>query len=118
MSISYCSVTEIAAGRLFDGCMQEFAIQEHIKPDESKSTWRCLTDGRNFVWVHIDNGMVTTFNRYGGNDATKILAAVAEVFQTEILSECQPEYWGFDTEEEWDLAMETMAREEESKSRE
>jgi hypothetical protein len=43
---------------------------------------------------------------------------VADVFQTEISSEYQPQYWGFDTDEEWAVAMETMAMEEESKFQE
>jgi hypothetical protein len=46
-----------------------------------------------------------------GNDAEKILAAVADVFQTEMLSEYQPQYWGFDTDEELEVATETMQRE-------
>jgi hypothetical protein len=112
MSTSYLAAITIAADRLFDGCMLEFTIHEHIKPDESSSTWRCLTDGHNFVWVAIVDGIVSTFNRYAGNDSTKILAAVADVFQAEILSEYQPQYWGFDTDDEWEVAMETMALED------
>jgi hypothetical protein len=112
MSTSYRAIATIAADRLFDGCMQEFTIHEYIKLDETSSTWRCLTDGLNFVWVDIVDGMVTTFNRYAGNDSTKILAAVASVFQTEILSEYQPQYWGFDTDEEWEAAIEMMAMED------
>jgi hypothetical protein len=32
----------------------------------------------------------------------EILNAIAEAFDTDIVSEHQPEYWGFDTQEEWD----------------
>jgi hypothetical protein len=35
-------------------------------------------------------------------DPIKILSAIAEVFASEIFDEYQPEYWGFETQEEWD----------------
>jgi hypothetical protein len=94
MSVSFRTATTIPADRLFDGCLQEFGIHEHFKPDESSPTCRCLTDGSNFVWVSIVDGIVYTFDRYMGNDPIKILAAVADAFQTEILSEHQPQFWG------------------------
>jgi hypothetical protein len=42
--------------------------------------------------------------RYGGNDPGKILKALANVFDTDIASEYEPQYWGFDTQEEWERA--------------
>ena len=45
------------------------------------------------------------FTRFAPNGAPgRILAAVAEAFDTDIVSEHQPEYWGFETQEEWDEA--------------
>ncbi len=63
---------------------------------------RCLTDGQgNYLWVSIDNeGSVAEFTGYGRNDTNAILAAVAETFETEIFSEDEPQFWGFETNEE------------------
>jgi len=43
------------------------------------------------------------------------LQAIAEVFDTDIFSEHEPQYWGFDTEEEWHLHEERLAQEAETK---
>ena len=32
----------------------------------------------------------------------EIFHAIAEAFDTDIVTEHQPEFWGFDTQEEWD----------------
>jgi hypothetical protein len=40
-----------------------------------------------------------------------ILHAIAEAFDTGIVSEHEPEYWGFDTQEEWDRWNEQTSRE-------
>jgi hypothetical protein len=42
--------------------------------------------------------------RYGINNPTKILQAIAEAFDTDIFSEHEPQFWGFHTQEEWDAA--------------
>jgi hypothetical protein len=44
-----------------------------------------------------------------------ILNAVAAVFDTDIVSEYEPQFWGFETKDEWDAAWEEMAREDEEK---
>ncbi|MBR1156864.1 hypothetical protein [Bradyrhizobium sp. JYMT SZCCT0428] len=118
MSTSYRPAKTILAGRLFDGCLREFGIDEHVKADESFSGCRCLTDGLYFVWVNIVENNVSTFNSYGANDPTRIFEAVANVFQTEIFSEHQPQYWGFGTDHEWEAALEAMAIEDENRRRE
>ena len=33
-----------------------------------------------------------------------ILGAIAEAFSTDIFSEYEPQYWGYDTQEEWEAA--------------
>jgi hypothetical protein len=40
----------------------------------------------------------------------KIMIAIYEAFDVDIVSEYQPEFWGFDTREAWDAAMEEMGR--------
>lgn len=49
----------------------------------------------------------------GPNAPGRILAAVAEAFDTDIVSEHEPQYWGFETREEWHADMEQLAKEAE-----
>ena len=42
------------------------------------------------------------------------MGAIAEAFDTDIFSEYEPKYWGFDTQEEWDLAWKKIAEEHEA----
>jgi hypothetical protein len=114
MSTDYCLSERVAANTLSDGRLENFGVREHVKPEETTKNRRCLTDGRNYLWVYIDDaGLVSSISRYGGNAPGKILNAIAEAFDTDILSEYQPQYWGFDTQEEWDAAMKQMGKESE-----
>lgn len=58
-----------------------------------------------------DDGFVGCVTRFGANAPRKILNALAEAFDTDIVSEYEPQFWGFETQEEWDAAMEKLARE-------
>ena len=40
----------------------------------------------------------------------KILSAISDTFDTDIVSEHDPRYWGFDTHEEWDAVLEEEAK--------
>src|SRR6516164_5670997 len=92
MSTDFVSLKKIAARDLFDGRLEEFGVLEHVKPDETTETKRCLTDGRNYLWVYINNeGFVACFSRYGGNAPGKILSAITDAFDTDIVSEYQPQ---------------------------
>ena len=116
MSTDYSLFKKVTANALFDGRLEKFGVREHVKPDETTKDRRCLTDGRNYLWVYIDDaGFVSCLSRYGGNAPAKILNAIAEAFDTDIFSEYQPQFWGFDTQEERDAAMEQMAKESEEK---
>ena len=80
MSTYYAPLNKIRAGDLFDGRLEKFGVREHITTD-STETSKCLTDGRNYLWVFVnDAGFVANINRYGGNAPSKILNAIAEVF--------------------------------------
>ena len=112
MSISFHLLNEVASSDLFDGRLERFGVREHLKPDETSEMWRCLTDGRNYVWVQVDDqGLVCFLTRYAGNVAKKILNAIAEAFDTDIVSEYEPQYWGFDTQEEWNAWLDRKSRE-------
>jgi hypothetical protein len=103
MSTSYRPLKEISALDLFDGRLEDLGIREHIAENTTEGS-RCLTDGRNYMWVYVDReGKVSDLVRYAPNVAPgKILNAVRQLFDTDIVSEYEPQYWGFDTEEEWD----------------
>jgi len=113
MSTDYALLKKIPACDLFDGRLEEFGVREHVKPDETTEKSRCLTDGRNYMWVYMDDGgFAGSITRYASGGAPgKILGAIAEAFDTDIVSEYEPQFWGFDTQEEWDAAMSQMSRE-------
>jgi hypothetical protein len=110
MSTDYRLLREVPACELFDGRLEEFGIHEHVKPEATTEKSRLLTDGRNYLWVYIDdNGFVGCLTRYAPNGAPgKILNPL--VFDTDIVSEHEPQFWGFDTQEEWDACMEKMSQ--------
>ena len=111
MSTDYCLLKKVPACDLFDGRLEQFGVRESVALDTTKNT-RFLTDGRNYVWVHIDNeGFISSLSRHGRNAPGKILNAVAKVFGTDIVSEYEPQFWGFDTQEEWNAYREKESEE-------
>jgi hypothetical protein len=112
MSTHYAPRKKISALELFDGRLEALGIREQITADSNEKN-RCLTDGRNYMWIEInDEGTVTDLARYfPGGAPGKILRAVAQVFDTDIVSEYQPQYWGFDTQGEWDAFRDKIAKE-------
>jgi hypothetical protein len=125
MSTDYRTSKKIRMDDLLDGRLERFGIQEAtaaaewdfgpIAPKETSYVRKCLTDGRNFLWVRIDDdSFVGTLTRYRPNGAPgKILRAICEAFDTDIFSEYEPEFWGFDTQEEWDASQDALAKEQE-----
>ncbi len=64
-----------------------------------------MTDGRNFLAVYLtEDGFVDFLTVYGVDAPGKILHAISEAFDTEIFSEHEPQFWLFNTQEEWDAA--------------
>ncbi len=115
MSTDYGFLSRVLADQLFDGRLERFGIREHVTP-ETTSTSRCLTDTRNYLWVYIEvDGEVSYITRRGANAPSKILSAIAEAFGIEIVSEHDPRFWGFATQEEWDAAEERAAEESEER---
>ena len=114
MSTDYRPLKEIAACDLFDGRLEKFNVREDVGRGTTERK-RCLTDGCNYLWVFIgDDGFVRDFTRWMPNgNPGKILNAIAEIFDTDIVSEYEPQYWGFETEEEWDAAVNKRAEEHE-----
>jgi hypothetical protein len=115
MSTDYAPFNKIRARDLFDGRLDKFGVREQLSADTTETS-KCLTDGRNYLWVYInDAGFVGSITRYGGNAPRKILNAIAQAFDTDIFSEYEPQYWGFDTQEEWDAWQEKLAKEGDEK---
>jgi len=103
MSTDYVTSRKILTSDLFDGCLEKFGVREHFNEYTKPDSNRILTDGRNYLDVSIDdNGLVMYLTRFSPNNAPgRILEAIAESFNIEIYSEYEPQFWGFDTEEEW-----------------
>src|SRR5262249_19760508 len=97
---------------LFDGCLKEVGVHEH-QSKEATANSKCLTDGRNCLWVYGDEkGLVSVFSRYGMNAPQRILQAIADRFHVDIVSEYEPKFWGYETTEEWEAAWAAIAEEE------
>ena len=63
-----------------------------------------LTDGLNSLHVFSGRrGYINFVTRFAsGGDPTKILDAICEAFDADIYTEHEPQFWGFETQEEWD----------------
>ncbi len=100
---------------LFDGRLETYGITEQVIEGTTSVDMRCLSDGRNWLWVYGDE-FVHCMSRFRiMNCPGKILWAIEDVFQTEIFSENQPQFWGYETQEEWDEAQQEAADESEAK---
>jgi hypothetical protein len=76
MSTYYRLLAPIRFADLFDGRLKEVGIYEH-QLKEQTSDERCLTDGRNFLWVYSDKqGLVTEFKSNGAPQ--RILRAITD----------------------------------------
>jgi hypothetical protein len=115
MSTGYRPLKDVAARDLFDGRLVEFGVREHVLKHKSDKE-RVLTDGRNYLAVSIDdNGLVGCITRRGLHAPDKILDAVAQAFDTDIVSEYEPQFWGFSTQKEWDAWHEAEAKKSDEK---
>ena len=115
MSTDYRLLKPVSACDLFDGRLEELDVREIVPPKPVEGI-RVLTDGNNFLQVYVDDaGLVGCISRYGRNAPSKILNAVADAFDVRIVGEYEPQFWGFDTQEEWDAAQTEWAREEDER---
>ena len=51
----FALLKKVRACDLFDGRLEAFGVREKIVPDETTEQERCLTDGRNHLWVYIND---------------------------------------------------------------
>src|SRR4029453_17168357 len=106
-------LTPIRMADLFDGRLEDVGLHEK-QCEATPSTWKCLTDGRNCLWVSCaEEGLVSEFTSYGMNAPRWILQAIGEQFDVRILSEHEPEFWGYETKEEWEADWAAIAKKSE-----
>jgi hypothetical protein len=87
---------------LFEGRLQQFGVYERVIDQRSTETFRSLTDGRNSLWVNGSrDGGVTELTLKGSNRPDVIFDAIFQEFKIKIVTEREPEFWGFQTREEW-----------------
>jgi hypothetical protein len=116
MSTDFSIVNKrVSIDEIFDGRLEEYEVVEIPesektaiddvenggRPEPSGARW--LTDGRNVLAVWPDEPVCFTWYKPNGSPE-KILDAIAACFDAEICCEHQPQYWGFETEEEWEWA--------------
>jgi len=108
MSVDMKLSIKVSARDLF-GRLKKFGIREaRTRANDGRS--RCLTDGRQCLWVHLsEDGIVETLVAYGTYQPIEMLDAICETFGTEIYTEHDPQYWGCGTQEEWVAAMPDVA---------
>jgi hypothetical protein len=126
MSMYYGLRKSIKADELFDGHLDLYGVFEEggsegaadrFPPYMKVKEVRYLTDGRNSMEVVVyENGVpdLTVRNLWCAPER-EIFYAIAEAFDSDIVTEHQPEFWGFDTQEEWDEWNEQRAREDQDR---
>jgi hypothetical protein len=105
MSIDFRPLGPIRMADLVGGRLEHAGVrQHHCGGTSSNEIW--LTDGRNFLSILGDKeGMVSALTSYFGDGAPwRILRAICDEFGVDIVSEHQPQFWGYETQEEWDAA--------------
>jgi hypothetical protein len=112
MSTHYAPIKSVSFAKVFDGRLEQFGIWEHVGENTNSETRRCLTDGRAYLWVYANSdGNIDTILSTAGNVSGKIFHAIEASFDTYIASEYDPEFWGFETEDEMDFAFAKIAAE-------
>lgn len=96
MTTDYRLKKRVRLADLTDGRLEESGVWEQFVPGSTKDDAKCLSDGNEHLWAYADrDGFVESLTRYGRSDNDSILAAIERTF--EILSELEPQYWGYDT---------------------
>jgi hypothetical protein len=97
MSIDFIPDTRILISDLFDGRLNKYGIRCATKNGKGY-----LFDKAGSVTVYGNkDNLVLSFTSYGFSNPIDILLAIQTEFQTKLFSENEPQYWGFDTVDEW-----------------
>jgi len=106
MSPAYGFEKAITIEELFDGRLECFGIYEEVIKGETSSDRRLLRKGCNRLWIYGDE-FVTSFE-YCGNSTAIIVDTISDIFDTRVVSDCEPQFWGFETEEELDRTLNVL----------
>lgn len=101
MSTDFKLEKKVSFKELLDGRLEPFGIREEYMDKSTSSNVRALTDGRNYLWICGDEN-VKILTRFGRNSPDYILEVIARTFDTGVWSEYEPQFWGFETQEEMD----------------
>jgi len=108
MSIDFTFEKKVWFDELFDGRLEKYGIREKFAGDRTSLFSRVLTDGENYLWVYGEGTVSCMTSYYPNGNPLKILKAIIKSFNTDIYSEFEPQYWGYETQEEWDAAEEAL----------
>jgi hypothetical protein len=113
MSNEYKTQKIITLPELVSDRLKKYGISARLDADSPNNTHGYLNDGINSVWV-LPAGRGVMLTRYGSNDPNHILNSISQEFETEIYDEEEPQFWGYDTEEEMIAGMARFARNDEA----
>ena len=113
MSTDLMFEKDIRIEELFDGRLECFGVYEEVVEGESTPDFRLLKEGSNGLRIYGDE-VVGLISKCGINNPAKIIDAISETFGTYVVSEYEPQFWGFETQEEWDRAQNEMHKEDQA----
>jgi hypothetical protein len=106
MSTDFVTEKKVSIAVLHGTSLSNEGIRVHKVECE---TYLIMTDGQNYLHAYqAPNGQLG-FTRFGENMPGYILGTISRLFDTEIFSEYCPQFWGYDTNEEWEASSEEMA---------
>ena len=117
MSLKFRTLQTLLLTDFCDGRLDAQGVRQALPSEAGQDdSWRCLTDGSNFLWLCVsETGEILSFTSWALNgDPRKIVEAIREVFDVTFVSEHEPEYWGFKTREDWVAAWKTPEHLEQS----
>ena len=110
MSTDYCFKVFAPISDIFDGRLSQYGIHERVEEGRTSERERCLSDGFDQLWLSghkiPERG---AFTSYSYHDCPVILGRLSQLFETCVYSEHEPQYWGFDSQREWDEFEREMA---------
>ncbi|MCX7310243.1 MAG: hypothetical protein NTV56_00590 [Alphaproteobacteria bacterium] len=115
MSTNCRPLSKIPFVQLFDGRLEKYGVRERISADTTKNKNRRDLVGRDGVLaVYREEDGGCSFTRLCFTPVPwAVLDALDKEFKIEIVTEHQPQYWGFDTEEEWEAFNKKTSKEHE-----
>jgi hypothetical protein len=124
MSTYYRPIRPIQMSELFSGRLKKYGIYDDSIGDARRLAGEVpgprVSKGTHFIVLHVtpgdnDNDTVAEFASYNEDkeiDPHGIIAAIADEFDTEIVSQHDPRYWGYNNFRDWNAAFyaQTSAR--------